>query len=227
MAEPADAPVPRSRRARRGFRGRRGARCARRVRADGRPGALSSASTISGRSCGPGCRSSSRSTTSRSGSRGSQPPTAELLRHRGAVCDRDPGLLALEPARHAVALAVHAWAHVPLGRLGRLVDVAALSQGADARRAGVGSRAPGTSSGSGARRRPRSTRSFGERRRPLAGHVWARHLWGVREPTVLERHLERWLGAVLGACQRRRLPPRRAGISRISSRWRTARRARR
>ena len=70
-----------------------------------------------------------------------------------------PGLLALEPARHAVALAVHAWAHVPLGRLGRLVDVAALSQGADRDELARDRPRAGTSSGSGGRRRPRSTRS--------------------------------------------------------------------
>jgi hypothetical protein len=33
----------------------------------------------------------------------------------------------------------------------------------------------------------------GHGRRPLSGRVWARHLWSVRERTVIERHLEQWL----------------------------------
>ncbi len=123
---------------------------------------------------------------------GATPPTQELLRTAVPSATGVPGLLALEPARHAVALAVHAWAHVPLGRLGRLVDVAALAQSSNrdelaeiARRWNVD-------------RIWRLTQAsidslFGDRRRPLVGHVWARHLWRARERTVLERHLERWL----------------------------------
>lgn len=124
---------------------------------------------------------------------GATPPTAELLRTAVPSATGIPGLLALDPARHAVALAVHAWAHVPLGRLGRLVDVAALSQGADRDELARIARSWGVE------RLWRTTQTtidslFGDRRRPLIGHVWARHLWGVRERTVLERHLERWLG---------------------------------
>ena len=62
---------------------------------------------------------------------GISPPTAELLRTAVASATGIPGLLTVEPARHAVALAVHAWAHAPLSRLGRLIDVAAVSQGVD------------------------------------------------------------------------------------------------
>jgi hypothetical protein len=124
---------------------------------------------------------------------GGTPPTAELLRTAVPSATGVPGLLALEPARHAVVLAVHAWAHVPLGRLCRLVDVAALSQGAD--RDALARIAHAWD----IERLWRTTQAtidslFGDRRRPLPGHVWARHLWGVRERTVLERHLERWLG---------------------------------
>ena len=50
---------------------------------------------------------------------GTAPPTAELLKTAVPSATGIPGLLTLEPARHAVALAVHAWAHVPLSRLGR------------------------------------------------------------------------------------------------------------
>ena len=37
------------------------------------------------------------------------------------------GMLAPSPAPHAVLLAVHSWAHVPMGRLGDIVDIAAVS----------------------------------------------------------------------------------------------------
>ncbi len=123
---------------------------------------------------------------------GIAPPTAELLETAVPSATGIPGLLALEPARHAIALAVHAWAHVPLGRLGRLVDVAALSQGADAG-------ALGSIAASWHVERPWKVTSatleslFHGGRRPLVGHVWARHLWSARERTVLERHLQQWL----------------------------------
>jgi putative nucleotidyltransferase-like protein len=131
------------------------------------------------------------------------PPTAELLETAVPSATGIPGLFALEPARHAVALAVHAWAHIPLARLDRLVDVAAVSQGSDRRELVRVARAWDVE------RIWRTTQAtidslFGDRRRPPAGRVWARHLWQVRERTILERQLERWLGPFSG------LPPSRA-----------------
>ena len=130
-------------------------------------------------------------------------PTAELLRTAVPSATGIPGLLALEPARHAVVLAVHAWAHVPLGRLCRLVDIAALSQHSDREELARIARAWNVD------RLRRTTQAtidslFGDRRRPLVGHLWARHLWDVRERTVLERHVERWLAPFSA------LPPARA-----------------
>jgi hypothetical protein len=123
---------------------------------------------------------------------GVAPPTAELLRTAVPSATGIPGLLTLEPARHAVVLAVHAWAHVPLSRLGRLIDVAAMLQGVDRGETAAIARAWGVE------RLWRVTQAtidslVGQRPRPLAGRIWARHLWSVRERTVLERHLERWL----------------------------------
>ena len=134
---------------------------------------------------------------------GMAPPTAELLRTAVPSATGIPGLLTLEPARHAVALAVHAWAHVPLSRLGRLIDVAAMSQGLDRSETAAIARAWDVE------RLWRVTQAtidslLGRRPRPLAGRIWARHLWSVRERTVLERHLERWLGPFF------MLPPARA-----------------
>ena len=123
---------------------------------------------------------------------GISPPTAELLETAVRSATGIPGLLALEPARHAIALAVHAWAHGPLGRLGRLVDVAALSQGADRRLLS-------SIAASWHVERLWNVTSvavdslFHGGRRPLVGHIWARYLWSARERTVLERHLQQWL----------------------------------
>ena len=124
---------------------------------------------------------------------GMAPPTAELLQTAVPSATGLPGLLTLEPTRHAVVLAVHAWAHVPLSRLGRLIDVAAVSQGIDRGETAALAQAWDVE------RLWRVTQAtidslLGPRPRPLAGRIWARHLWNVRERTVLERHLERWLG---------------------------------
>ncbi len=124
---------------------------------------------------------------------GIAPPTAELLETAVPSATGIPGLLTLEPARHAVVIAVHAWAHVPLSRLGRLIDVAAVSQSVDRSETDAIARAWDVE------RLWRVTQAtidslLGRRPRPLAGRIWARHLWSVRERTVLERHLERWLG---------------------------------
>jgi Uncharacterised nucleotidyltransferase len=124
---------------------------------------------------------------------GIAPPTAELLGTAVPSATGIPGLLTLEPARHAVVLAVHAWAHVPLSRLGRLIDVAAVTQGVDR------SETAAVAQAWGVERLWHVTQGtidslLGQRPRPLAGRIWARHLWSARERTVLERHLERWLG---------------------------------
>ena len=134
---------------------------------------------------------------------GTAAPTAELLETAVPSATGIPGLLTLEPARHAVVLAVHAWAHVPLSRLGRLIDVAAVSQGLDRSETAAIARAWDVE------RLWCVTQAtidslLGQRPRPLAGRIWARHLWSIRERTVLERHLERWLGPFS------MLPPTRA-----------------
>jgi hypothetical protein len=123
---------------------------------------------------------------------GMAPPTSELLQTAVPSATGIPGLLTLEPTRHTVVLAVHAWAHVPLSRLGRLVDIAAVAQGLDrpALRA--------VAAAWNVERMWETTSStidslLGSGRRPLSGRIWARHLWSVRERTVIERHLEQWL----------------------------------
>ncbi len=131
------------------------------------------------------------------------PDTGELV--ETAVPSRlgVDGLLTLEPARHAVSLAAHAWAHVPLSRIVHLVDIAAMSAEVD--RSELDEVASGWGVGRVWRVTSRAVDGllFG-RTRPLSGRSWARHLWHVRERTVLDRHLQRWLSPYWG------LPPRRA-----------------
>jgi len=104
------------------------------------------------------------------------------------------GFLALPAEEHALLLAVHSWAHEPMRRLRDLVDVGAVAGCAEdaaiatlARRWGVG-------------RLWRSTHEvlecvFDSGPQPLSVRTWARNLVNVRDRTVLENHLERWLSS--------------------------------
>jgi hypothetical protein len=81
---------------------------------------------------------------------------------------------------------------VPLSRISHLIDVAAVAAEAD--RGALDELAAAW----GCRRLWRTTRSAYEalllgRRRPLALRTWARSLPAVRERTVVENHLERWI----------------------------------
>jgi Uncharacterised nucleotidyltransferase len=130
------------------------------------------------------------------------PSTEELL--AAAVPSRlgVPGITTLPPEQHTLILAAHAWEHQPLGRLGNLLDVAVVLRRADeaeidrlARRWGC-------------RRMWRTTRNAiraltGDGR-SAATALWARHLYDVRERTVLEWHIKELLAPVWG------LPPRAA-----------------
>jgi Uncharacterised nucleotidyltransferase len=124
------------------------------------------------------------------------PSTDELL--AAAVPSRlgVPGITTLPPEQHTLVLAAHAWEHQPLGRLGNLLDVAVTLQRADeaeidrlARRWGC-------------RRMWRTTRnairSLTGEGRSAATALWARHLYEVRERTVLEWHVKDLLAPVWG-----------------------------
>jgi Uncharacterised nucleotidyltransferase len=64
--------------------------------------------------------------------RGLVPPSIErLLVHARPSRTGVPGIRTLHPAAHAVLVALHAWAHGPLERLGHLVDVAVLLEPED------------------------------------------------------------------------------------------------
>jgi hypothetical protein len=100
------------------------------------------------------------------------------------------GILAPEPAAHAVLVVAHAWIDDPLGKVGQLLDAASPLASADHGRAGAFARAWGWEE------MWKTTLSVidcvvGAKRRTLAHSLWARHLRGVRERVVLENHISR------------------------------------
>jgi Uncharacterised nucleotidyltransferase len=115
------------------------------------------------------------------------------------------GISALPRTHHAVLLAVHAWAHEPLGNLRDLIDVAAALQGTSVPDADALARAWGVERIWHTTVAAVDALLFGKRRAwPL--RIWARHLGDVRERTVLETHLERWFAAFSA------FPPGRAAL---------------
>jgi Uncharacterised nucleotidyltransferase len=124
---------------------------------------------------------------------GTKPPPMEEIVERSVPSGVGvEGISAPDPVHHALILAAHAWNHDPLWTLRDLVDVAAVSAGCpeeELARAAEAWRVP---------RIWRTTRAAirallegGPKTLPL--RIWARHLGSVRERTVLDNHLMRWL----------------------------------
>jgi hypothetical protein len=117
------------------------------------------------------------------------PPVAELF---AAALPAGGGLLRLPPAHHALLLAAHSWAHEPLRRLGDVVDVAAVAGEARPEEIESLAAAWGASRLWGATRRAvDAVLGNAPPSRPL--RLWGQNLAQVRERTVLENHLQRWL----------------------------------
>lgn len=102
------------------------------------------------------------------------------------------GVSALDPVHHALAVAVHHWAHVPLAHFRDMIDVLALS--AESTEAELERMATAW----GIRRlwltslhAAKGAVGLEESTAPL--RVWARHLRPMRERSVLENHLQSWL----------------------------------
>ena len=114
------------------------------------------------------------------------------------------GLLAPDPAAHAVLVVAHAWKHDPLGNLGQLLDAAALLASADHRRADAFARAWGWE-GMWNTTLAVMDAVLGEKRQSLASKLWARHLLDVRERVVLENHICR-LAAPVWSLPAREVP---------------------
>ncbi len=129
-----------------------------------------------------------------------RPPTAELLDAAVPSALGVEGLKTLAPVHHALIVAVHAWTHGPMARAGDLVDLTLMAWDTEraellalARRWGL-ERLLRTTLGSA------DAVLFGGRR-PRSMRVWARNVPDVRERTVLETHMGRWLAgfSALGA----------------------------
>lgn len=132
------------------------------------------------------------------------PATDELLSLGVPSATGIDGLLAPAPAAHALLLAAHAWAHHPLGRVGDLIDVAAILP---SDRRGV---ADALARKWGWERMWRATLSAADRLlgagpEPLALRTWARHLDTVSGPSVLDNHVIR-IVAPFCALPARRIP---------------------
>ncbi len=122
----------------------------------------------------------------------SRRPAPELI--EAAVPSRlgVDGISTLAPEHHVLTLAAHAWAHGPLSRVGDLVDVTVLSGGLDHEELDA------IASRWGLRRLWRTTLEAADAVLFDAGlpwllRPWARNLLDVRERTILEIHVGRWL----------------------------------
>lgn len=131
------------------------------------------------------------------------PPLEEILEAAVPAGVGVDGISTPDPVHHALILAAHAWMHDPLRTLRDLVDVAALSAGRSEAELADAAEAWGVS------RIWRTTRDairalFEDGPATVPLRVWARHLRSVRERTVLDNHLMRYLHAFW------ELPPRAA-----------------
>ena len=140
--------------------------------------------------------------------RASPPTMDELLVDAVPSATAVDGVLAPSSAFHSVMLAAHAWAERPLGRLGDLVDVAAMVEAVEDEAREIAAR-------HGVERLWQATlRAIDallvDERRTWSTRTWARHLQEIRERTVLETHLTRALEPFAS------LPPWRApgGVAR-------------
>jgi hypothetical protein len=121
------------------------------------------------------------------------PPLAEIVEASVPTALGIEGISAPHPVHHALMLAAHAWDdHEPLKNLRGLIDVAAVSQRADEAELSRTARAWGvegiwrTTDG--------ATRAlFADGQKTMALRLFGPHLAGVRERTVFENHLSRWL----------------------------------
>jgi hypothetical protein len=120
------------------------------------------------------------------------PPLDEIFSSAEQAAIGIDGILAPTRAQQAVLLAAHSWAHGPFESLRQLIDIAAVRDGVDpaeiepiAERWGLERVWRVTSA-------TLDALLYGARR-PWPLRVWARNLPAMRERTVLEQHLERWL----------------------------------
>ena len=127
------------------------------------------------------------------------PPGADLVAVAVPGATGVDGILSLPPEYHALVVAAHAWAHGPLARFLDLVDIAVLLAGADRSRVAALARAWGMSRLWAATLAVADALFVPGTPVDPALRFAGRHLWAVRERTVLEVHLARWLGGLAAA----------------------------
>jgi hypothetical protein len=119
-------------------------------------------------------------------------PSQDLFSVAVASSSEVAGIEALPAPHHAMILAAHSWAHEPLRRALDLVDIAVLCEGHDEQELRTLARSY---------RLERVWRATEAARhallddgpRPWSLRLWARNLVQLRERTVFEFHLTRWL----------------------------------
>jgi hypothetical protein len=118
-------------------------------------------------------------------------PVDEILEHSLPSATGVEGLLAPDPAAHALLLVAHGWAaHAPLSRIADLIDVAVLVPGDERRRADELARRWGWEGMWRVAVRAGDA-VLGDAAWPASLNVWARHLRSGRDRTVLEDHIAR------------------------------------
>ena len=140
------------------------------------------------------------------------PPTSELLELAVPSRSGVDGISTLPPAAHALIVAAHSWAHLPLRRLQELADIAAVAEQADRREIDELSRKWGLE------RVWQTTIAcvdslFHGGRKPGAERIWARHLAGARERTVFESHVQKWVAPFWAVPWYRAIPFMAAAIA--------------
>ena len=119
------------------------------------------------------------------------PPVAEIFGAAVPSSQGLEGLLAPRADHHALLVAAHMWAHEPLLRVGQLLDVALLATGDRPTLAALARRWNVEHIWTSTIRTADSLFHGGSG--TVAERLWARNLRDVRDRTVLEGHLTRWL----------------------------------
>ncbi len=107
-----------------------------------------------------------------------------------------PGILTLAPLDHAMVVAAHGWGHGPFSRLLDLVDIAVLTAGSDRTRLAARADVWGMRHLWSATIAVVDALLLAGSPPPPLPRFLSRHLHTVREQTVFEHHLARWLSSL-------------------------------